>query len=340
MRQIIKRFKRPNSKNEIVELLRTLDKQEDLLHIIPMLCAAFTKLATGNSWVVDKKVWDVFETHGFHLTANHYYSAIPTISTLPRKLWAGPYMEDAFLNVTQDGGLIGLGEYLQYSPELKDIRKEYSDTAFYWDNGLFPPLDAMAYYGVIRENRPEHIVEIGSGFSSEVALRALEKNKKGSLTCVEPYPSGRLEALMHSSHRLLTAGVEDVPLEVFTTLESGDILFVDTSHTVKVGSEVNYIVFHILPVLKEGVLIHFHDIFLPYEYPEEWITELGLLWNEQHLILAFLMFNRAFGVLVNNYSQSIDHAEELRHQFKDYDIWDLKHNMSGPRGASLWLRRN
>jgi hypothetical protein len=126
--------------------------------------------------------------------------------------------------------------------------------------------------------------------------------------------------------------VQDVPLEIFRDLRSGDILFVDTSHVSKLGSDLHHILFHILPALPDGILIHFHDIFLPREYPREWVIERNWFWNEQYLLLAFLMYNKAFRVVFmnNHFLSTCPHIAERA-------LGDL--GLGPLQGASMWLRK-
>ena len=109
----------------------------------------------------------------------------------------------------------------------------------------------------------------------------------------------------HKNHVLLTKKVQDVEIEYFNKLEENDILFVDSSHVSKTGSDLNHIIFNILPILNKGVIIHFHDIFYPFEYPKEWVlTQGGFGWNESYMLRAFLMYNKSFKILfLNSYME-------------------------------------
>ena len=154
---------------------------------------------------------------------------------------------------------------------------------------------------MLRYSKPRRLVEVGSGYSSKVTIETNRRFLNNSVKCqfVEPYPSGFLKEV--AGDAVIESPVQDVPLEIFSTLEAGDILFIDSSHVSKVGSDVNFIFFHILPILRPGVRIHFHDVFYPFEYPEEWILQ-GKAWNEDYLLRAFLQFNREFKIeLFPNY---------------------------------------
>jgi hypothetical protein len=171
-------------------------------------------------------------------------------------------------------------------------------------NDFYAYGDSTVYFGFIADRRPKRIIEIGSGFSSALALDTC--NHLGldtRLTFIEPYP-GVLNSLLRpgdeKSVRLLQQKVQTVDPALFAELDAGDILFVDSSHVVKTGSDVCFEVFEILPVLKPGVLVHFHDVFYPFEYPRAWVVNDGRAWNELYLLRAFLMYNQQFEIVFFN----------------------------------------
>ena len=155
-------------------------------------------------------------------------------------------------------------------------------------------------YGMMRHLRPKRIVEVGSGFSSAAMLDVNERVLGGRthLTFIDPDMS-RVRALLRAGDQsratMIERRVQDVPLEVFAALEAGDILFIDSSHVSKVGSDVNRLFFDVLPALRPGVCIHIHDVAGNLEYPAAWLAE-GRAWNEQYLLRAFLMYNRSFEI--------------------------------------------
>ncbi|MGV3557687.1 class I SAM-dependent methyltransferase [Larkinella arboricola] len=210
------------------------------------------------------------------------------------------------------------------------------DFRYYFENDLFSYGDAIILHSMLRHFRPRRIIEAGSGFSSAVMLDTSELFLDNSLalTCIDPNPE-RLHSLLRPQDRgnptVLETKLQSVPLETFDTLAANDIFFVDSTHVAKTGSDVNYIFFEILPRLKSGVLIHFHDIFYPFEYPEEWVLGWkGFGWNESYMLRNFMMYNECFEILFFN---------SFMHQH--YTSWISK-NM--PRynynpGGSIWLRR-
>lgn len=143
------------------------------------------------------------------------------------------------------------------------------------------------------------MIEIGSGFSSLLAADVAHRILDGALevTCVEPYPREFLKSEVPGISQVIEKKVEDLPLEFFSNLQSGDILFIDSSHVAKTGSDVNYLFFEVLPRLSVGVRIHVHDIFFPFDYPKNWVLQENRSWNEQYLLRALLMFTEGFRVV-------------------------------------------
>jgi len=165
------------------------------------------------------------------------------------------------------------------------------------DNVGFVAGDIDFYYQIIRLLKPRRIIEIGSGHSTIVALSALEQCKREDagyefeLSAVEPYPWFR-----HPKLRLLEKMVEDVDMEEFSRLEAGDILFIDSSHMLRPGGDVEHEILRILPILKAGVYVHVHDIFTPFHYPEDWVKTYHFFWNEQYVLEALLSGGRDFEI--------------------------------------------
>ena len=166
---------------------------------------------------------------------------------------------------------------------------------FYVRNSQFSWLDARTLFVLMRQWQPRKIVEVGSGYSSlliaDVNRRYL--NGECEVICIEPYPRPFLKRGIRGLNRVIRNKVQDVPLTQFTELNAGDILFIDSSHVAKTGSDVNHLYFEVLPRLKAGVKVHIHDIFLPHDYPKEWVLDENRSWNEQYLVRALLMYSSA-----------------------------------------------
>ncbi len=204
---------------------------------------------------------------------------------------------------------------------------------YYTEQTWFVPSDAFTLSAIIRREKPRRIVEIGSGFSSAVMLDTFAAmSATAELTFIEPFPD-RLDALLTPADRaaaqILHQPVQEVPLEVFARLEAQDILFIDSSHVAKVGSDLTHLLLRILPRLKPGVLVHFHDIFYPMSYPAGWLRE-GRAWNESLFLRAFLIGNPQFRVVAFNAYAGCTFPEVFRERVPAF----LKNT-----GGSLWLRK-
>lgn len=187
-----------------------------------------------------------------------------------------------------------------YVDELKDVPQESRDKGvFHWNNWWFCYADAVAMYGLVRHVQPRRYVEIGCGYSSLLLAKALKRNERScDVTLVEPYPREELLSRLPGDWNIMRTPLQRAPLELFETLGPGDVLFFDGTHVCKTASDVNWLFFKVLPKLRPGVLIHLHDIFLPADYPAQWLLERGWSWNEQFLLQAFLMHNSAYKVLL------------------------------------------
>jgi len=218
---------------------------------------------------------------------------------------------------------------LPFSDERKDgLRYFYRNSAFSYG-------DAAALFGILLELRPKRLIEIGSGYSSCVAMDTndLFLDGKLNITCVEPYPDTLFGLLAEEDPyrgRVLVDRLQNVPGDLFAELGPGDILFIDSSHVGKMGSDVNDYLFRILPALRPGVVVHIHDIPYPFEYGPDWIVEQNRSWNEVYLLRAFLQYNQAFRVFYFNHF--------VYRQFKDVLAATMPLCMKDC-GASIWLEK-
>jgi hypothetical protein len=228
---------------------------------------------------------------------------------------------------------------------VRELAGFYSDQPFqaeaqpgvryYLANSWFAYPDGLMLHLVLRWARPRRYVEVGSGFSSAVTLDTNERFLDGALECtfIEPRPDRLNELLLEGDsgrNKIIAGPVQSVGTEVFEELDANDVLFIDSSHVSKVGSDVNRLVLDVLPRLKKGVLVHFHDIGWPFEYARQWIYQ-GRAWNEAYLVRAFLMCNPSFEILLFNHYLSIFHHEEVTTLLP---LWGVE------QGGSLWLRRS
>ena len=212
----------------------------------------------------------------------------------------------------------------------------FSETAngserFRYGDGPFPEGDAMSLQLMIAEHRPKRVIEIGSGFSTACMLDAFERlGLEGvEVTCVEPYPE-RLQSLLRPTDRveLIQKPVQEVEGALIDKLQPDDMLFIDSTHVMKTGSDVHYEFFHLLPRVKPGVVVHVHDVGFPFEYPDKWVFEFNYSWNEAYALRAFLMYNDAFAI---TYWNSL--------LYREPDVREEAELKSGNPGSSIWLRR-
>lgn len=224
----------------------------------------------------------------------HYYSPLLGPNDIQRRSDPHALVSGLTLN---DDALWGNLEAL--APGARSLALPYqrqNGRHYFSDNEWYGPGDAAVYYSMIRLLEPSRIVEAGSGFSTALALDAIADLETG-ITTIDPDPTRlrELGLLGSSALTVISTPVQDVPLDLFESLIPGDFLFLDTSHVAKTGSDVLWHIFHVLPRLRPGVLIHIHDIFPGFEYPLEWMED-GRSWNETYLLRAFLAFNSRFSV--------------------------------------------
>jgi predicted O-methyltransferase YrrM len=247
----------------------------------------------------------------------HYHSTIPgktTIHNYDENLF---HINDHAIALHQPDQ-INLLENLTkfYSEFLKYLDEK--GTRFVKKNIYFVPSDAFYLYSIINYYKPNRIIEVGSGYSSALMLDINEKKFNNSihLTFIEPF-SGRLKSLLKPEDtqvEIIENVTQSVNIAVFDQLHTNDILFIDSSHVSKFGSDVNFLFFKILPRLNKGVIIHFHDILYPFEYPKSWLIQ-GIQWNEAYMLRNFLMYNDSFKILL--YSDFILKKGLIMDKYKD-----------------------
>jgi hypothetical protein len=203
-----------------------------------------------------------------------------------------------------------------------------NDVGYTFRNAYFGSPDAEVLYAVIRDVRPTRVIEVGSGYSTRIMRQAiLDGHLDTRLVCIDPAPRQEITGLADAVHRQAVEAVGDA--ELFRSLKAGDILFVDSSHEIRTGNDVVFLYLVVLPELAPGVLIHVHDVFLPYDYPSEWVIRHRFGWNEQYLVQAILLFSHAFDVLWAGHFLQSSRAEFGSH---------FPH-AAGRRAQSLWLRK-
>lgn len=278
------------------------------------------------------EIFRLWERHGFHVTPVHFYQPIPDTQSLPENLWDHPSkLVGIDMNETIQLDLLR-NHFPKFRHEYDHFPAEPTGEPgrFYFNNGLFDGTDALVAYCMIRHFQPRLIIEVGSGFSSLVAAEAIAKKKNSALICIEPFPLEFLRQGFRGLQSLIEKKVEEIDLDFFSQLKSGDILFIDSSHTVRIGGDVNYLFLEVLPRLKPGVIVHVHDIFLPFDYRRDWLMDELRFWTEQYLLQAFLSFNSEFEVLMGNAYLGDHYMEDLKAAFPNSPWWG---------GGSFWMRR-
>ncbi|GAA6767913.1 class I SAM-dependent methyltransferase [Flavobacterium sp. CGRL1] len=234
----------------------------------------------------------------------HFYSPIVSIENIKKRefeIWKNVENDGiAGINLRTEEQKSLIRKFVQYYEEIPFKPEKQNKFRYYFENDYYSYTDSIILYSFIRHFKPKRIIEIGSGFSSAIMLDTNEFffNNEIDLTFIDPYAERLLSLITQEDLKrvkLIESDVQLIPLDVFKELQSGDILFVDSTHVTKTGSDVNYILFEILPTLNSGVLIHFHDIFYPFEYPKEWVYK-GYSWNEDYILKAFLMYNDKFEI--------------------------------------------
>ncbi|MGB5616232.1 MAG: class I SAM-dependent methyltransferase [Desulfobacterales bacterium] len=274
----------------------------------------------------------------------NFYSPVPDINDLEkRNIWSrrSELSGIDFRQAEQLTLLTDLGRL--FGNECKWPRKPTKDTTqFYIDNGSFSFGCAAGLHSMIRNYQPEHIFEIGSGFSSLVISNALTINAKSDnvapcdYTIVDPYPGETVSKGLPALEKLENKRIELIEPEFFDQLVKNDILFVDSGHTVRTGRDVNYLILDVLPRLAPGVIIHFHDIPLPYEYQKVYFTNpaFRMFWTEAYLLQAFLTYNSEFEILLAMGYLMNEHMNVFCAAFPHFE---LKHNWAN--SGSFWIRR-
>lgn len=268
--------------------------------------------------------------------AGHYYSPIPSEDEVRQylRLRQPPGNGVPGIDLNREGQWELLQDYSGFYADLPFVEKETAGRRYHYENGWFNHSDAIFLYSFLRKFAPKRIVEVGSGFSSAVMLETLESVPlpDTQLTCVEPDPE-RLNSRLSPGDKqrvtIIDKKVQDVPRDLFATLSAGDLLFIDSSHVVKCGSDLHYLMFEILPLLRTGVFVHFHDVFYPFDYPADWLAG-GRYWNENYFLRAFLTNNSAWKtVFFNTYAH---------HAFGDF-IRERMPLCLNDQGGSLYLQR-
>jgi len=267
----------------------------------------------------------------------HFYSPVVNVEEIrqwEQEIWDKKSVEELpgiELNIDYQFHLIN--EFSKFYKEIPFQEEKVNSFRYYFQNPAFSFSDGIILYSFIRHFRPSKIIEVGSGFSSALILDTLDQitHTDVDVTFIEPY-AYLLNALLSDKDKgqvvIIEKKLQQINLSFFNKLNKDDILFIDSSHVVKTGSDVNYLLLNILPSLNKGVIIHFHDIFHPFEYPKNWVFE-GRNWNEAYFLRSFLMFNTSFEIML---------FPDFIH--KNHKEWfSNMPNCYKNSGGSFWIRK-
>jgi Methyltransferase domain len=290
-----------------------------------------------------QNVFRIAQDYGLQFLPAHFYCPVPETRKLPKDIFTRcSELPGVRMNTGQQVDLLALlaGRFRSEYEAIPETKPEGSPShTYYRGNGYYSDIDAGILYSAIRHFRPRRIIEIGSGNTTYLFAQAIARNQaddssyRCDLIAIEPYPNAVLKAGFPGLTRLIDQPVQQVLLSEFEYLQENDILFIDSSHVLKIGSDVQYELLEIVPRLKKGVLVHLHDIFLPREYPRDWVENMNRYFTEQYLLQSFLAFNDSFEVLLAASWLHIHRPDALRAAFRSYDpaqAWTP---------SNFWMRR-
>ncbi len=268
--------------------------------------------------------------------AGHYYSPIPDKAGVLRQIGVRRERPDPLLEIdlNGEGHAAILEDYASYQAEIPFPEQKEEGFRYFHENDWFSYADAVFLYCFLRRQRPKRIIEVGSGFSSALMLDTigLLPGWEPQVTLIEPYPE-RLKSLLEEEDpariSIVESKVQELSPELFGGLAAGDLLFIDSSHVIKCGGDLQFLMFEVMPRLPQGVFVQFHDIFHPFEYPEGWLRQ-ERNWNEIYLLRAFLAYNRSWEIHFFNSYVAAEFPDLLAERFP---------LCTRTPGASIYLRK-
>jgi hypothetical protein len=269
----------------------------------------------------------------------HFYSPYPDVRDVEARAdtLLDPRAEVAGIDMRDDDQLALFESIAAIGADMPFAAHPDGRHRYHLANDTYAWADGIVLHALLRHLRPRRVIEVGSGHSSALILDTAEgwldgDDHRVQLRFVEPHP-GLLHSLLRPDDEdrvtVDDRAVQDVPLEVFDELGPGDVLFVDSTHVAKAGSDVNHLFFQVLPRLRAGVWVHLHDIFMPFEYPLDWVRE-GRAWHEAYLLRAFLMYNLVFEVRWFQHYMWTRHQQVLESRLPA---------MAESPGGNIWLQK-
>jgi Methyltransferase domain len=283
---------------------------------------------------------------GINLLPEHFYSGVPNLADLERRQdWRKPRSMYGVNQRDLDGQVALLGEWLGPHRDVLQARSVHRE-AFVGGgaDGGYGEIEAEVLFGFVATNKPQRVTQVGCGVSTAIVLSAAERaGYKPDVVCLEPYPSAYLkERAKEGRLRLIDRPAQMVDYDTIADLGAGDLLFIDSTHAVKPGSEVNYLIHEVLPRLRSGVWVHFHDIYFPYDYTRDTLDGDMLFPQESTLLYAFLTGNSRFKVEASlsmiHYARPDALSALIPKYQPDGNVDGLRAGQGGHFPSACWLR--
>jgi hypothetical protein len=274
-----------------------------------------------------------------------FYSPLPLITSLEKNMsrWFKP------------SHLYGIHYDLKYMQEklaylASNYFEEYDKLLLYNDISKkgygpgYPVIDSMLLYFMIRDIKPKRYIEIGSGVSTYICSLAANENEKSNsyidIICIDPYTQENLYKTPNI--RILQDEIQNIDISFFDQLNEGDILFIDSTHILKIDGDVPYLYLEIIPRLEKGVIIHIHDIHFPYNipYPPQYYifgNKRPVFWNEAMLLQAFLSYNDSYRIIMSLPLLRYFCEDALKEHISNYQALD--HNCAYTHNGSIWIEK-
>jgi methyltransferase family protein len=282
-----------------------------------------------------RATFDFWQQLGFHIVGDHFYDAVPNTNAIKKTYARGPRE----LAISVNWSSLASDANTLIGSHAEDYVKNRAAFGYVESNYYFYGIDALYYYSFIRERRPQRIIEIGQGFSTRIALAALAQNARTHETTpemisIDPYSRLTLPTPKMVKYLVMKRPLQEIYKDISGMLADGDLLFVDSSHVFKFGSDVQLLFEYVYPRIVKNVSVHIHDIFSPFHYPLDWMVKRKQFWNEQYFLEAFLSFNTEFKIEAALHYLARDGAADRLLSEQDYGPDIVKRE-----GASLYIRR-
>lgn len=285
--------------------------------------------------LTDRRFFDRYQVKGFHALPVHFYSPVPDTRTLSNAVFE---RRSELVGIDQrieaQRAILSTEAFAAHLAEYRRFDKAHAEK--HGERLHLGPIDGAFLHHMVRSLQPKRIIEVGQGSSTRIISEALSANgglpEDGYFKSIDPFPHNFVTEQEYSGVEVIESGVQSVSLDLFEELGAGDILFIDSTHVVKIDSDVVYEINEILPRLAEGVHVHVHDIYFPFEYEREWVEDRHIFWNEQYMLQAFLAFNDAFEITWSAGIARAEFPEEVAAQIPEFD----PHQQVA---GSIWFRR-